>query len=183
VGSFLPGRGIELILSLAAELPHFQFRIIGGTLEQVQGLSPRGGPANVECCGFAEPGSVSALFDGMDILLMPYQVQTMTHAGAVSTSWMSPLKMFEYMASGVPVIASDLPVLREVLMPDHNVLLVAPDDTKAWTMAIRRLASQPEVRAKLAANAQDAIVREYNWRNRAMAIMGSLVCRCSVVEQ
>ncbi|MEN6428834.1 MAG: glycosyltransferase family 4 protein [Phycisphaerales bacterium] len=174
VGSFLPGRGIELILSLAARLPHLQFRLIGGTLEQIRGPSPRAIPANVECCGFVEPGKVSALFDGMDILLMPYQVHTTTHGGVVSTQWMSPLKMFEYMASGVPLIASDLPVLREVLVPECNGLLVAPDDVGAWAQAIQRLAGDCELRQRLAASARADVVRKYNWSVRAKTIVEQL---------
>lgn len=174
VGSVLPGRGIEVILSAARRLPHLQFRVIGGTLEQVRGLS-QAIPANVECCGFVEPGRVSALFDEIDILLMPYQSHTTTHGGTISTGWMSPLKMFEYMASGVPLIASDLPVLREVLHPEENCVMVPPEDIDAWSEAIARLAADSELRRKLAANARTDIVERYNWPSRAKAVLGDVI--------
>lgn len=175
VGSFLPGRGIELVLSLAAKLSHIQFRLVGGTLEQIQSPSLRVIPANVECCGFVEPARVSALFDEMDILLMPYQTHTTTRGGTVSVQWMSPLKMFEYMASGVPLIASDLPVLREVLVPEYNGLLVAPDDVGAWAQAIQRLAVDCQLRQRLARAAVADIRAKYNWAKRAEAIVNHLV--------
>jgi len=174
VGSFLRGRGIELILSIAEELPQFQFKLIGGTSEQLPRTSwPP--PVNVECCGFAEPGQVSVLFDGIDVLVMPYQNGTTTRSGAVSAQWMSPLKMFEYMASSAPLIASDLPVLREVLVPEHNCLMVPPDDVDAWALAIQRLCGDPELRNRLARNARDDIVQTYNWPSRARVILGHLL--------
>jgi len=172
VGSVLPGRGVELIISVARRLPQHVFRIIGGSLEQVQRLSEPI-PSNVECSGFIEPGNVSASYDEIDVLLMPYQTNTMTHGGDVSTKWMSPLKMFEYMASGVPLIASDIPVLREVLEPDHNCLMVSPMDVRAWTQAIQRLVSNPELRASLAENAVSDVREKYNWRVRAQIVLGS----------
>jgi len=171
VGSVLPGRGIELILSIASRLPEAQFKIIGGTAQQVRGLSSQTVPSNVECLGVVPPGKLTSLFDDIDILLMPYQNHTTTRGGTVSAQWMSPLKMFEYMASGVPLIASDLPVLREVLQPERNCLMVAPDDVEAWAQAIQRLAGAPELRQHLVASAIREIRSRYNWPARAKRIL------------
>jgi len=83
--------------------------------------------------------------------------------------------MFEYMASGVPLIASDLPVLREVLKPEYNCVMVAPDDIEAWARAILRLSGDSELRNRLASNASNDIIQTHNWRNRAKVILECLL--------
>ncbi len=59
---------------------------------------------------------------------------------------MSPLKLFEYMAHGLPIVSSDLPALREVLENESNALLCDPDDIVAWVSAIERLRSSLQLR-------------------------------------
>jgi glycosyltransferase involved in cell wall biosynthesis len=52
---------------------------------------------------------------------------------------MSPLKIFEYMAHGKPIVSSDLPVIREVLRDRVNSVLVSPDNRSDWVKALQRL--------------------------------------------
>ena len=66
---------------------------------------------------------------------MPYSRRTVAHGG-ITTDWMSPLKMFEYMAAARPIVASDLPALREVLN-ENNALLIPPDNATALAAAFR----------------------------------------------
>ena len=51
-------------------------------------------------------------------------------ASAISTHFTSPLKLFEYMAAGRAIVASDLPAIREVLRDGENALLVTPGDAE-----------------------------------------------------
>jgi glycosyltransferase involved in cell wall biosynthesis len=76
------------------------------------------------------------------------------------------LKLFEYMASGRPIVASDLPSIREVLTDDHNALLVEPGNPQALTAAIRRLKADPGLGERLTRQALDD-VRQYTWERRA----------------
>lgn len=170
VGSLLAGRGIELILAAARSLPDLEFCLIGGSSDQIERLATAASP-NVVWRGFVAPGRLAEEFAQLDILLMPYQEDTATHAGVHSARWMSPLKMFEYMATGIPLIASDLPVLREVLEHERNCLLAPPKDVTAWTGAIRRLASDVELRGRLAKAAHTDVTRQHNWETRATKIM------------
>jgi len=170
VGSLLPGRGVELILELARALPDFTFRVIGGKIDGLDTTFATR-PANVIWRGFVPPKDVPQEFEEIDILLMPYQNNTSTHGGVISARWMSPLKMFEYMASNVPLIASDLPVLREVLVSERNCILAPPEDVNSWTNAILRLAQDPDLGFRLAQNAREDVVQTYNWASRAKAIM------------
>ena len=82
---------------------------------------------------------VPAWYARSDLTLLPYQPSISIVAS------ISPIKLFEAMAAGRPIIASDLPTLREILRDGQNALLVDPADPDAWEGAIRRLQDQPEL--------------------------------------
>ncbi len=79
-----------------------------------------------------------------------------------------PLKVIEAMASGTPLIASDLPVVRELAEPDHDALLVRPGSAKAIKDALLRLRDQPQLGPQLSAAARQTVERRLTWR-RAQA--------------
>ena len=85
----------------------------------------------------------------------------------------SPLKLFDYMAAGVPIVASDLPTVREVLTDGDNALLVPPEDPRALAAAVRRLLVNPGLADRLRRTAYDQ-VRAYTWDARAARIIESL---------
>ncbi len=84
--------------------------------------------------------------------------------------FMSPLKLFEYMAAGVPILATDLPSIREVLRHNENAWLVPPGDPKALAEGIRHLLENPALAERLAQRAKQDVQR-YTWRNRAAIIL------------
>jgi glycosyltransferase involved in cell wall biosynthesis len=88
---------------------------------------------------------------------------------AISREFTSPLKLFEYMASGRPIVASDLPAMREVLRHEHNALLFEPGNAPALTAAIRRIKEDPDLGARMARQAY-ADVHAYTWDARAAAL-------------
>ncbi len=91
------------------------------------------------------PGS-SDLLRSYDVLIAPYQEKVCVHGGGGDVAtWMSPLKIFEYMAAGRPIVASDLPVLREILEDGRNALLVSPGDVDAWCIALNKLRNHPDI--------------------------------------
>jgi len=143
VGHLYPGRGVELIQGLARRLPEFRFHLIGGNERDIRALRAHTTLPNLELHGFVAPSDLPRLYRRLDILLMPYQRKVGVQSGRSDTArWMSPMKMFEYMAAGRPIVASDLPALREVLRHEENALLAPPDDPEAWIAALRRLAEQ-----------------------------------------
>ena len=91
----------------------------------------------------------------------------------VARLFTSPLKLFDYMAAGVPIVASDLPALREVLRHEENALLARPDDPDAFAAAVRRMLADPVLAGRLGRQAR-ADVRRYSWEARAEALLGFL---------
>jgi len=89
----------------------------------------------------------------------------------------SPLKLFEAMAAGRPIVASDLPSVREVLEDGVHALLVPADDPHALAAAIRKLDSDEDLRKRLARAAGDK-VRQYSWDERARKILRLLEEAC-----
>jgi glycosyltransferase involved in cell wall biosynthesis len=102
-----------------------------------------------------------------DVVTIPW---TWTDFSAYYTS---PLKLFEYMAAGVPTVATDLPSLREVLRHGQNAWLVKPNSPEALARGIRRLLSNSDLALKLAANARRE-VEKYSWYKRALTILKCL---------
>jgi glycosyltransferase involved in cell wall biosynthesis len=84
---------------------------------------------------------------------------------------MSPMKMFEYMASGVPMIASDLPALREVLAHEVNCLLVPPASVHAWLAAHDRLSDNPVLGRTIAAASYVQYQTYHTWSRRAACLL------------
>src|SRR5205085_12422830 len=82
----------------------------------------------------------------------------------------SPLKLFEYMAARRPIVASDLPSLREVLAHDQNALLVPPDDPATLAAGLSSVLSDP-ARGERLAGAAWREVQGRSWDARAQAIV------------
>lgn len=175
VGHLYPGRGVDILLDVASRLESCELHLIGGTDEDLAFWQGQQIPENVFFHGFVNPGELGQYFSGLDILLMPYQERVIVAGGKTDTArWMSPLKMFEYMATGKPIISSDLSVLREVLTDGQNALLVPPDDIDAWETAVRRLQSDPGLGARIGRQACEDFQKNYTWDARAKKVLQGL---------
>jgi glycosyltransferase involved in cell wall biosynthesis len=84
----------------------------------------------------------------------------------------SPMKLFEYLASGVPILASDLPSIREVLTHNETAWLVPPGYPEATAAGLVTLLENDALAARLAAAAH-RLAPEYSWNRRAAAILAS----------
>ena len=175
-GHLYEGRGIEVILTCAKALPHWTFVIAGGTPTDVAALTQKCrelGLTNVELLGFVDNAELPDRLAVADVLLMPYQRRVMVSGGRLDTvQWMSPLKMFEYMAMGRPIVASDLPVLREVL-DDTCALLVQPDQPADWIAALERGVGDPAGWRALSDMARQR-VKTYDWSLRVQRMLGGV---------
>lgn len=99
-----------------------------------------------------------------DVCVLPFPQEAYT-----DLRFLSPLKMFEYMASKKPIVATDLPTIREILNED-NAVLVKPNDPKALAGGIRRVLEDERFARKIAETAYDD-VQQYSWEKRAERIL------------
>jgi glycosyltransferase involved in cell wall biosynthesis len=114
--------------------------------------------------GFVTHTLVPEYLLASDVLLMPYSRK------CENVEWMSPLKLFEYMTSGCPIVATDLPALRKHLDNGRNALLVQPDDPGALGGGIKTIMNDRIYGSRLAEAARQD-VSNYTWYNRAREIL------------
>lgn len=172
VGNLFPGKGMELIAEIAAQAPDIPFHIVGGRPEDLDYWRPRIREKNLTFHGQVPHGDLPPFFGMMDILLLPLQQQVSPDGGSGDiANWTSPMKMFEYMAQGKPIIASDLPVLQEVLEDGGNALIVRGDDLNAWIDSIRLLIADEALRSRLGAKARQDLEDHFTWNTRAQRIL------------
>jgi glycosyltransferase involved in cell wall biosynthesis len=77
----------------------------------------------------------------------------------------SPLKIFEYMATALPVVSLDVPPLAEVIRPEQEGLLVAEGEDEALAAAIARLIADPVERGPWEAG-RERVVAHFSWQLR-----------------
>ncbi len=175
VGHLYPGKGIEVVLDLARRLPEVDFHVVGGTDSDLAAVQSRAnGSGNLVFHGYVPAVDTEAYRRAMDVLLAPYQHRVHAAGGRAEIGrWMSPLKIFEYMASRRPMIASDLPVLREVITDGETGLLAPPADLDAWVGAVQRL-RDPALRTRLAERASTVWRERHTWSRRAEHVLAEL---------
>ncbi len=175
-GHLYAGRGVEMILELAARLSAVNFLLAGGEPADVarwKSHCQRSGLQNVCLAGFIPNADLPRYQAACDVLLMPYQTQVAASSGGDIARYLSPMKLFEYLACGRPVLSGDLPVLREVLSPENSVLLPS-GEAEAWATAILALQGDPSRRAALGEQARRSAAG-YSWTARAGRILAGLV--------
>jgi len=172
IGNLYSGKGMEVVAALAERLPRHLFEVVGGSERDLMSWRKRSLPKNVLLHGFVPPESLPDYLARLDVLLLPNQREVYGSSGRTDFGqWTSPIKMFEYMASGKPIIASDLPVIREVLHNEENALLVSPDHLESWVMAVERLCEDFGLRKRLGEQARSDQLEYYTWGARASAIL------------
>ncbi len=106
---------------------------------------------------------VPELLAKMDAATVPYS--------ASRDFYFSPLKMFEYMAAGVPIVASNLGQIRDVLSHRQTALLVKPGAVRELADAVREMRASPKLSGKLKSNARSLLRRRYTWKRNATKVL------------
>ncbi|MGE3909825.1 MAG: glycosyltransferase family 4 protein [Chloroflexota bacterium] len=177
VGQLYPWKGAGLAVDVAALVPEADVVIVGGQTNWTQDdpdiaalaarADERGVRERVQLRGHVPYDRVPEVLSQASVALLPLPDEP------VARLFTSPLKLFDYMAAGVPIVASDLPALREVLRHEENALLAAPGDADSFAAAVRRLLAEPDLAKRLGEQAR-ADVRHYSWDARAEALLDVL---------
>lgn len=171
VGHLYEGRGVDLLVEVAKRCPWADIHLVGGTEEDVRRWRERAEDIdNVRIHGFQPPATTDSYRLAMDVLVAPYQERVSVRGSHLDTArWMSPLKIFEYMAAGRAIIASDMPAIREVLDGD-NAVLVPSGSVERWVDALQRT-RDPDLRHRLAVRARRDFEERYSWSARAALLL------------
>ena len=167
---------MDLMFELAKAMPEVQFLWVGGApadVEDWQHKLQSAGLSNLIMTGFVDNAALPHYQAASDVLLMPYGRHIAGSGGGDSAKIASPMKMFEYMAAGRPIISSDLPVLHEVLS-DQMAVFCPPDDQGAWMEALSNLRDNPSLCQALGQAARTA-VEGYTWEARAERSLEGLI--------
>lgn len=152
-------RGLDVLEALALRW-HYPVTVIGPVDEGSAPTIPvQPQIAHVE---------VADAYDRHEIAVMPYQ-DDLQHAASIS-----PIKLFEAMAAGRVVIASDLPALRGLIRDGIDGLLVDARDPEAWHRAIERVRQDPGLATSMASAARRRAA-EFSWSRRAERIAARIL--------
>jgi glycosyltransferase involved in cell wall biosynthesis len=168
-GQLYPWKGVDVLVRACADVPTARLVILGGLAGEADAERIR---ALVAECGLAErtemPGTVAPARVTDELRRAAVVVAPFLRT-AMSERHTSPLKAFEAMAAGRPLVATDLPASREFLRHEENALLVPPGDAAALAAALRRVLGEPALAERVARGAWDDAPR-YAWSARAEAL-------------
>ena len=174
-GHLYQGRGIEVIVELARRLPTIDVHVIGGTDTDLQRwrtlLSGDQHLSNLWFHGHQPAAAIPNYLARFDVVLAPYQRQIAASRGSDISRWISPMKLFEYMALGKAIVASNLDTIAEVLESGEHAILCPPDDVDAWEEAVTTLTADPWLRERLGQAAQDKLEHEHTWEQRVATVL------------
>lgn len=141
VGKLIPLHGLETILAAAALAPEVPFRLVGSG--QLEGLLA-GRPSNVDWVDWVEYEHLPAELQAAGCALGIF-------GASGKASRVIPNKAFQALACGAPLVTADTPASRELLRDGESALLVPPGDPAALAAAVRRLAADSELAARIGA--------------------------------
>jgi glycosyltransferase involved in cell wall biosynthesis len=162
-------KGIPTVLAAAAQLPEVHFHLVGGWSEDISRQKRRARELaleNVTFHGLIMHSAVPTYLWHADVLLLP---PSLNHPSA---DWTSPVKLGEYLASGVPVVATDISGLRNWLT-EREAEFVQPDNVESLAEGIQRLLSDKQ-RARHLRQAGFEKAQELSYERRAGAILQRL---------
>ncbi len=155
-------KGVETLFAASKLLPEVHFAIIGGEIGQIARFKKE--YPDILFLGQRPYRELAENQVAADVLVLPN-----TGKDKVSVDFTSPLKLFAYMASGRPIVASDLPSLREVLN-DEDVYFAKPDDPLSFAEMIKFALENFSLSQDKAQNVIEKVKR-YQWKNRAEDIL------------
>lgn len=170
VGTLKPWHGLPVLIDAFSRLhersPNAQLLIVGDGPERDSlsaELTKRGLQAQTKFTGAVSPSEVPAWLAAMDVAVAPYPAEV--------DFYFSPLKVYEYMAAGLPVVASNVGQLTDLIDSGVNGILCPPGDSFALTNALEELWRLPALRARLGQSARKTVLHHHTWEAIAQQIL------------
>lgn len=176
-GHLYEWKGAEVLIEAAGELYRkmgdtIQIYIVGGTAQEVSIFKKKyHNHLNLHIIGWEKLSLMPYWQHAADVLVLPTSARE-----KIGRFYTSPMKLFEYMMSRCPIVASDIPSLREVL--DESVAnFFIPDDPSSLAEKIQAVLANPEEGEERALRAYSEVLRKYTWDKRAQTILEFLRVR------
>ncbi len=162
-------KGVDTLARAAELLPtHYRILVVGGTDHDISRFEKQYITIpQLTIVGRKDYREIPSYLKAADVLVLPNSGKE-----KISSTFTSPLKLFEYMASGTPIVASDLPSLREIL-DDNLAVFFKPDDPRSLALAIEALLGDKDLYAKIA-ECLPIAAKEYSWSKRAVKIANAV---------
>jgi glycosyltransferase involved in cell wall biosynthesis len=171
VGTLKPWHGLPSLVAafhlLYKRDPGTRLLVVGeGPLREdlERDLDTRGLLPAVRFTGAVDPSAIPRLLASMDAAVAPYSGE--------GSFYFSPLKVYEYMAAGLPVVVSKIGQLDGLIVDGANGLLCAPGDPSGLADALYTLRNDPGLRARLGRAARETVLRDHTWDTVAGRILG-----------
>ena len=149
---------VEAFQYLHQQNPNTQLLIVGDGPEKnnlIQDLDNRSLLAATKFTGTVSHSEIPSILGLMDVAVAPYP--------KMKNFYFSPLKVVEYMASGLPVVASQIGQLKELIQNEVNGFLFPPGDSKALSKVLLRLMENPDLRQSVGKAARASIIQNHTW--------------------
>lgn len=167
-GHLYARKGADTLAEAATHIPEALFVFVGGTIEDIAQFRKQwGSQENIRIVGHVAPERVPFYLRAADVLVIPN-----SGTSEDTARFASPMKLFEYMASGTPIIASDVPSIREVL-GDQEAFFVEADSPAALAKSVASVFAQEDEAHEKAVSAQRK-AREYTWSTRVARIHAAI---------
>lgn len=164
-GQLFAWKGVDILAEATSSLPNdYLVYLVGGTKDDTATFKSKyQSIKNLICLPSVPRDEVAIWLKAADVLALPNSGRFQ-----ISERYTSPLKLFEYMASGTPILASDLPSLREIL-DENEAFFSKPDDPVSLAQTINKIVSEKDD-AKRRADTTHGMVDRYTWHGRAKTI-------------
>ena len=166
-GSLFQGKGIDIILQLAKKLNDYNFYVYGdlGTAPK-KILNECLKLKNIKLLGYVKYSKIPRILKSHKIIIMPYAKSVFgNHKYANIGKYMSPLKLFDYLAAGRIILASENQTYNHILKNNINSILCDPKNLEKWLKALRDISQNKINFNRLKKNSQET-AKLFSWNSR-----------------
>lgn len=171
-GSYIEGKGIELVVELARHFKKYKFYLYGNIDTFPKKLiDKKKNLRNIFVNDYINYSQIPSVLKSAEFLLMPYPKKIGVLMKNVNvSSYISPLKMFEYLAAKKVIFASDNKAYGHILRDNYNSILISPSNKKKWIKRIKEVISNKARYSSLKENAIKT-VKDFTWEKRSKKII------------